>query len=1249
MVLACLRRFSFASRVGSEGHEFYLRPHYRVQTPLDNLVLQVSPGQDDFPSEVHAEKISETISRWSTSLSRADFSGIGNELATGFVGSALLPAQSRTLRSGRTLQVHEVLFAAGAPDLPKDKFLDQMRTSLHDLSVVSANFEIVSLQTIPGAGRGAASPTINTRIRYQIVGSGSDFHREQRIGYWNLTWDQPTSGIYRVLRWQAESETRSRARAPIFADIAEHAFAASPSYKNQLLRGTDYWRTMLDAASGIDIYGHNGVAIGDIDGDGLDDLYVCQPAGLPNRVYRNRGDGTFEDLTESSGLGVLENTACALFLDVDNDGRQELVVVRTDGPMLFVNQGGGSFRQKPNAFQFASPPQGTFTGAASADYDRDGWLDIYFCLYVYYQGTDQYKYPLPYYAAENGPPNFLFRNQRDGTFRDVTGETGLQQNNTRYSFCCGWSDFNGDGWPDLYVVNDFGRKNLYRNNKDGTFTDVAPAAGVEDIGAGMGVCWFDYDNDGLQDLYVADMWTAAGERVSMQDIFQKDVPTEIRTLYRKHARGNSLFQNRGNETFEDTSAKAGVEMGRWSWATDSWDFDQDGFPDLYVVNGMVSGPNHEDLNSFFWRRVVARSPHEAKPSQEYEHGWTALNELLRSDFSWSGFERNVFFANNHDGTFSDVSGCVGLDFLEDGRSFALGDLDGDGRVEVVLKNRNAPQLRLLENVMPDAGSSITLRLAGQTSNRDAIGAAVTVIADGGRTQTKLVQAGSGFLSQHSKELHFGLGEAKGVVSASIRWPNGLVQKVEGLLPNHRIFVREGVAAFQAEPFHPRPPRKVSLASDQAPEALPTVSETWLLTPVSAPDFSLPDLSGKIWKLSAVRGQKALLTFVSVQSETWRDDLKTCELVSQVSTRSGLKVFAVNFGEVTADSAGAIRALKLTIPLLQGTDDIAGVYSILHRYLFDRHRDIPLPTSFLIDEQGGVVKVWQGPLNVRQVEIDCQQLPRTPGERLAKALPFPGVTDSLDFPRNYLSFGSAYFQRGYFEQAEASFHQALRNNSESAEAEYGLGSVYLKRLDLPEARASFVRATKMTAGYPDTLPDSWNNLGLIATREGSMADAIEYFEKALALSPDHMVALVNLGNAYRQQRRWEDARATFEHAVVVGPQDPEADYGLAMVFAQLNETKSAYEYLQKALNLRPAYPEALNNLGILYLRTDQRDRAVETFEECIRIAPEFNQAYLNLAQVYAIEGAPDKAKAVLLRLLAQHPDDAQAKAALSQLR
>jgi len=1233
--------------------EFHLHPRYRAQTPLDATLLKVQVGSDEFITEKYHDQIAATLAKWSSSLLQSphELQTFEKVLAADFSGSALRPIESRLVRSGPPIEVHQNKFTEGSA-LGRGAFLQELRSALSFFSkIVTAEFQVISI--------GAHSPGgPHTRVRYELVGSGQGFYREQRVGHWDMEWETASSeaGPFRLRKWQALDETQSRSFAPIFADITGQALGNTSSYSSQLLHGADYWRTVLDGACGIDIYGHNGVSVGDIDDDGFDDLYVCQAAGLPNRFYRNRGDGTFEDITEGSGVGILENTACALFADIDNDDRQDLIVVRTNGPLLFLNEGGGKFRQKPDAFQFAKPPQGTFTGAAIADYDRDGWLDIYFCLYLYYQGTDQYKYPSPYYDAQNGPPNFMMRNNRDGTFRDVTAESGLDQNNTRYSFCCGWSDYNQDGWPGLYVVNDFGRKNLYRNNGDGTFTDVAAQVGVDDVGAGMSVCWFDYDNDGAQDLYVTDMWSAAGQRVSTQEVFQKDASEAVRAQYRKHARGNSLLQNSASGKFQDTSASAGVEMGRWSWSSDAWDFDHDGFPDLYITNGMVSGPSRADLNSFFWRQVVAHSPGEAKPKHDYEQGWNAINELIRSDGTWSGFERNVFYANNRDGTFSDVSGVVGLDFLEDGRSFALADFDHDGRLEVFLKNRNAPQLRLLENVMKELEPSIVFRLRGTKSNRDAIGAVMTLEAESGR-QTRMLQAGSGFLSQHTKEIFFGLGKAGGPVRASIRWPSGTVQELRDLPVNHRVWVEEGSAPSRMERFKIRAstaseampdPRPILTATNlqQSNEPLPATVETWLVAPVAAPNFSLPDVAGQTRTLVALRGKAVLLKFCAAGSE---GDLEVLNRLHTRLSARGLQVLAINVDD-SADPnklRTLVRERNLSFPILHGSDDVAGIYNILYRHLFDRHRDLCLPTSFLIDQKGDVVKVYQGPIDPEHVELDFRHIPRTATERLAKGLPFSGVSETPEFRRNYLSYGSDFFQHEYFDQAEASFRLALRDEP-SAEAWYGLGSVYVKQQKNAEARKSFERATKSPASYPETLPNAWNNLGLLLTREGRTAEAIPYFQEALRLNADHLIALENLGNAYRQEKQWEEARKVLQRAVEVGPQDPEANYSLGMVFAQLDDSQRAFEYLQRALKFRPAYPEALNNLGVLYLRTRRRDEAVASFEECIRVAPGFDQSYLNLARVYAIEGKADKARSVLLELLKQHPDHAAAQKALAQL-
>ena len=336
------------------------------------------------------------------------------------------------------------------------------------------------------------------------------------------------------------------------------ALGGNASLERQLGTSLDAWMATLDSVLTRDSNGHHGVSVGDADGDGLEDLYVSQPAGLPNRLLRARGDSTFEDVTERAGLDVLDDTAQSLFADVDNDGDEDLVPSTGTKPLLFANDGKGRFLPSPDAFRFQRPLQGVLTSIAMADYDRDGFLDLYLCVYSYFgAGEDKAGTPAPYHDARNGPPGVLFRKHDDGhgRFVDATGEAGLDEGNDRYHFAAAWADYDADGWQDLRRQR-FRNENLYRNlgRRDGN--DVrgrGGAAGLLDH-AGMSAAFVDYDNDGLLDIYTGNMWSASGLRVTASSAFMPDAPPDVRA-YRRHARGNSLFRNTGNGKFDDRSSK----------------------------------------------------------------------------------------------------------------------------------------------------------------------------------------------------------------------------------------------------------------------------------------------------------------------------------------------------------------------------------------------------------------------------------------------------------------------------------------------------------------------------------------------------------------------------------------------------------------------------------------------------------------------------------------------------------------------
>ena len=383
-----------------------------------------------------------------------------------------------------------------------------------------------------------------------------------------------------------------------FADCTEAVLGSSESFRKQLTRGVDYWRSRLEANYGVDPNGNQGIAVGDANGDGLDDIYVCKQGGLPNRLYVQNAGGTLRDVSAEAGVDWMEVCRSALFVDLDNDGDQDLVMAQGWHFMIMAGDGSGKFtvtmQRRSSAHLYST---------SATDYDNDGDLDLFFCGRNPGREMRQPEgilgTPIPYHDANNGGPNMLWQNDGQGRFTEVTEAVGLDVNNRRYSYAASWEDFDNDGDMDLYVANDFGRNNLYRNdvNQSGErrFKDVAAELGVEDISAGMSVSWGDYNNDGLMDVYVANMFSSAGNRIAYQRRFRSGAADATLGHYRRHARGNTLFENRTDGAFRDVSVAAGATMGRWAWGSKFVDLNNDGLEDIYVTNGFITTEDSGDL------------------------------------------------------------------------------------------------------------------------------------------------------------------------------------------------------------------------------------------------------------------------------------------------------------------------------------------------------------------------------------------------------------------------------------------------------------------------------------------------------------------------------------------------------------------------------------------------------------------------------------------------------------------------------
>ncbi len=383
--------------------------------------------------------------------------------------------------------------------------------------------------------------------------------------------------------------------SPWFRDRTEEVIGAQPAFRHQLAHGLDHWLQRVEADYGFDAFIRNGMAVGDADGDGRDDLYICQPGGLPNRLFLQRGDGAVAAAPAASAAAeILDHTASALFADLDNDGDQDLTLATPAGLVLFRNDGAAAFAEVGTLRTDGAD----LHALSAADFDLDGDLDLFVtcALGIVFEGETGGAFR--FHDARDGGYNQLFRNDGGWSFSERTRASGLAEGNDRHSLAAGWCDYDLDGDPDLYVANDYGPNQLFRNDPDPggggrSFTEVAAGRGVEDRGAGMSVAWGDFDRDGTPDLYVGNMFSNAGSRLTGLPAYRVGGGGELLAIYRRFAAGNTLFRGGGGGSgFAETPF---AKRARWAWSSVFADLDNDGWEDLFVANGYLTGPLVDDL------------------------------------------------------------------------------------------------------------------------------------------------------------------------------------------------------------------------------------------------------------------------------------------------------------------------------------------------------------------------------------------------------------------------------------------------------------------------------------------------------------------------------------------------------------------------------------------------------------------------------------------------------------------------------
>jgi tetratricopeptide (TPR) repeat protein len=1046
----------------------------------------------------------------------------------------------------------------------------------------------------------------------------------------------------------------------LFHEATSSLLKLDENSTSQLGHSVDEWAEWIP---GIDIMGNQGIAIGDSNNDGLEDIYVCQPHGLPNLLLRQNPDGTAEDVAHLTNANLLDESRAALFVDLDNDGDEDLVVSTRGELILMSNSGQGEFQLEHRLLA-------GFDGGSlsAADYDNDGDLDLYVCKYhSILNDNDLFAAPNSYSNASNGGRNVLLRNNEGWSFEDVTEKVGLKSENEKFSSCAVWSDYDLDGDQDLYVVNEFSPDVLYEN-KSGWFGALnLTEQSLDDSTSGRSASVGDFNGDGRPDFFVAANVLPEATRIVQQEELVKDGLAESFLSSRsRESRALYSTQKTEGQFFTGYRLPSPIFNSNSAFASVNLDYNNDGIEDLILTNGVLSRSNQaSDCTSEtnwiqqIYSDEVFREGNTVTDLERWQMVTRTLSEQILQGDSFGENQRNVCLLGMGQLGFANFSGASGIDLPEDGRGVATVDWDHDGDLDVVTSSRTSPQLRFFVNRLETENQYVAFQLKGLESNRNAVGARVEVyLKRRSAPLIKTVMAGSGAYSQSSKILHFGVPKNSTIEKVLVHWPSSLVQTFAGVGTGARYIVEEGVA----EPAEVSNIRfDVELLDGGVEEESQSLefSRSVFYPPMALPSMDFQSDRQAWIPLRNIDRMPILAVFVD-DSPATKDVLKSLAREAKEISKANVDVVAIGLDSEQPNSVEHFEKMQQLInesefPFRFGaaSESMQKKIELLYGEWYSKQEIPQTPFAWLMDKDG-FVRIFYPPGSVRadQALKDLVLISGGLSNTAKRASPRKGVwvgsTPSANYSRIARRFKDLNFTKDETRFAELSRPFLANQICRSAIELRAEGDLIAARAEFasalefdPQCELACVEFGNFLIAQSGTEQDEVVRISLLN-------EAQVLFEKAIQLEPSNTQAILGRADVARNRNQIPEAIKQLENYLEINPDRAEVHAIIGRLHFHNEKYVQATSHLLKAFNKRPTLPFVAGDLGFLYMNGGLYEEARSFLKVANQLQPSAVDLKRHLAQAEFLTGNYESSIEMLREVILLQPNEKLPKSLLAWL-